>query len=41
MPEALVVVHLEREIRTPPPLVASRAKVKEYEQTGELQLKYN
>jgi hypothetical protein len=36
MPEALVVAHLERELRSPPPLVASRSKVKlEYEQTGE------
>jgi hypothetical protein len=35
MPESLVIAHIEREIRTPPPLVNSRAKVKEYKQTGE------
>jgi hypothetical protein len=34
MPESLVVAYIERELMSPPPQVSSRAKNKEFKQTG-------
>jgi len=34
MPESLVMAYIERELMSPPPLVSSRAKSKEFKEAG-------